>query len=86
MQLANERLQNPLDGASDQMILVALILLYFNVGGDNQEEYEIHLRGIHQMLKLRGGLKCLGMRGMVKNWLDVCYGPWVDGWEYGRIY
>ena len=31
MRLANEKLQNPSDGASDQMILVALILLFFNV-------------------------------------------------------
>jgi hypothetical protein len=38
------------------------------------------------MLKLRGGMESLGMRGMVKNWLDICYGPWNDDWEYGRIY
>lgn len=31
MQLANETLKVPAEGASDQMILVALILLYYNV-------------------------------------------------------
>lgn len=31
MRLANETLNDPTEGASDQMILVALILLYFNV-------------------------------------------------------
>ena len=31
MRLANENLNEPSEGASDQMILVALILLYFNV-------------------------------------------------------
>jgi hypothetical protein len=56
------------------------------VGGGNQNEYEIHLQGIHQMLKLRGGIQNLGMRGMVKNWLSICYSPWNDGWEYGKIY
>jgi hypothetical protein len=37
------------------------------------------------MLKLRGGKQNLGMRGMVKNWLEVCHGPWSDGWEYGQF-
>lgn len=31
MRLANERMSDPLEGASDQMMMVALILLYFNV-------------------------------------------------------
>lgn len=37
------------------------------------------------MVKLRGGMGNLGMRGMVKNWLEVCYGPWHDDWEYGHF-
>lgn len=47
------------------------------------EEYEIHLRGIDQMLKVRGGKGMLGMRGMVKNWLSISHGPWSEGFEYG---
>ena len=31
IRLANERLNDPSEGATDQMIMVALILLYFNV-------------------------------------------------------
>jgi len=34
MRLANETLSNPSEGAADQMIIVALILLYFNVSDD----------------------------------------------------
>jgi hypothetical protein len=37
------------------------------------------------MLKLRGGIKNLGMQGMVKNWLGVCFGPWREGWEEGQF-
>ncbi|KAE9371382.1 hypothetical protein N431DRAFT_558921 [Stipitochalara longipes BDJ] len=82
---ANEKMNDPAEAASDEMIMVALILLVFNVGGGNTEEFEIHLRGINEMVKLRGGMQGLGMRGMVKNWLLVCYGPWHDGWEYGHF-
>ncbi|KAH7355131.1 hypothetical protein BKA65DRAFT_535415 [Rhexocercosporidium sp. MPI-PUGE-AT-0058] len=82
---ANENMNIPEKAATDEMIMVALILLYFNIGEANVEEYEIHLRGIHQMLKLRGGADKLGMRGMTKNWLAVCWGPWREGWEYGQF-
>ncbi|KAM3074622.1 hypothetical protein ACMFMG_008050 [Clarireedia jacksonii] len=85
MRLANERLNIPDEGIADQMLIVVLILLYFNrqVGGGNAREYETHLAGIHQMIILRGGIDKLGMRGMVKNWLEVCYGPWKPDWHYG---
>ena len=43
------------------------MLTGFQVGGGNTEEYEIHLKGINEMVKLRGGLENLGMRGMVRN-------------------
>ncbi|KAH9219513.1 hypothetical protein DL95DRAFT_358694 [Leptodontidium sp. 2 PMI_412] len=82
---ANENMGIPEKAATDEMIMVALILLYFNIGEANVEEFEIHLRGIHQMLNLRGGMEKLGMRGMVKNWLSVCWGPWREGWEYGQF-
>lgn len=96
-------MNNPAKAATDEMIMVALILLYFNVsarvfkpatnfadrsfqiGEANPEEYEIHLRGIHQMLKLRGGAERLGMSGMPKNWLAICWGPWREGWQYGQF-
>lgn len=55
------------------------------IGGANVEEYEIHLKGIHQMLKVRGGAENLGMRGMARNWLAICWGPWREGWEYGQF-
>ncbi|KAE8448639.1 hypothetical protein EG329_009064 [Mollisiaceae sp. DMI_Dod_QoI] len=83
IQLANEKMNVGEEAASDEMIMTALILLYFNVGGANVDEYEIHLRGIDQMLKVRGGTEKLGMRGMVKNWLLISYGPWSEGFEYG---
>ena len=55
------------------------------MGGGNTEEFEIHLKGINEMVKLRGGLENLGMRGFVKNWLDVCHGPWHADFEYGHF-
>jgi hypothetical protein len=85
MRLTNESLSIPSEAASDPIILVALILLYFNVKGNDEKEYEIHLRGIHSMIKLRGGLKTLGMRGMVSNWLKICHGPWKPDWVYGQF-
>ncbi|KAF7922680.1 uncharacterized protein EAE98_006736 [Botrytis deweyae] len=83
MRLANETMNVPHEAATDQMLLVVLILLYFNVGGGDGEEYEMHLSGINQMLTMRGGMANLGMRGMIKNWLGVCYGPWHPDWHYG---
>jgi hypothetical protein len=53
------------------------------VEGGDAIEYEMHLAGIQQMLELRGGIDKLGMRGMIKNWLKVCYGPWKPDWSYG---
>jgi hypothetical protein len=44
------------------------------------EEYEVHLNGIHQMLNVRGGVHNTGMRGMVRNWIKNCYGPWKEDW------
>ncbi|KAF7869864.1 hypothetical protein EAF04_004648 [Stromatinia cepivora] len=83
MRLANETMNIPNEGATDQMLIVVLILLYFNVGDGDGEEYEMHLSGIKQMLIMRGGVGNLGMRGIVKNWLKSCYGPWNHDWHYG---
>ncbi|TVY39960.1 hypothetical protein LSUB1_G007268 [Lachnellula subtilissima] len=85
IRLANENMDDPFEAVSDQMMMVAFILLYFNVGGDNLGEFEIHLNGINQMLFLRGGKGNLGMNGMPKNWLEVCHGPWQDDWEDGAF-
>ncbi|ESZ92595.1 hypothetical protein SBOR_7012 [Sclerotinia borealis F-4128] len=85
MRLANQTMNVPNEAATDQMLLVVLILLYFNVGGGNGEEYETHLSGINQMLILRGGMGNLGMRGMIKNWLGICYGPWNHDWHHGSF-
>ncbi|TGO65914.1 hypothetical protein BELL_0993g00020 [Botrytis elliptica] len=74
MRLANETMNVPHEAATDQMLLV---------GGGDGEEYEMHLSGINQMLTMRGGMANLGMRGMIKNWLGVCYGPWHPDWHYG---
>ncbi|KUJ16289.1 uncharacterized protein LY89DRAFT_617425 [Mollisia scopiformis] len=85
IQLANEKMNVAEEAASDEMIMTALVLCYFNVGGNNVDEYEIHLRGIDQMLKVQGGKEATGMRGMVKNWLGVSHGPWSPGFEYGAF-
>ncbi|RDW69606.1 hypothetical protein BP6252_08626 [Coleophoma cylindrospora] len=86
IRLANEKLNIPEERATDQMLLTVLILLYFNVGGGDPDEYEAHLRGINQMIVLRGGLQNLGStRRMVLKWLGVCFGPWNPDWEYGTF-
>lgn len=105
IQLANEKMNVPEEAATDEMIMTALILCYFNVcssfhyvdrclvadklreqvRGANVEEYEIHLKGIDQMLQVRGGKENTGMRGMVMNWLSIAHGPWSEGFEYGAF-
>ena len=62
-----------------------LTIFVEKVGGANIDEYEIHLRGINQMLEVRGGKEATGMRGMVKNWLSISHGPWSPGFEYGAF-
>ncbi|KAA8571231.1 hypothetical protein EYC84_000564 [Monilinia fructicola] len=74
IRLANETMNIPIQATADEMLLV---------GGGNAEEYEMHLSGINQMLTIRGGMGSLGMRGMIKNWLGICYGPWNNDWHYG---
>jgi hypothetical protein len=37
------------------------------------------------MLKVRGGAENTGMNGMVKNWIAVCAGPWMDDWTDGQF-
>jgi hypothetical protein len=50
------------------------------VGNGDLSEYDVHLDGIHQMLALRGGVQNIRMRGIVSNWLSVCFGPWHPAW------
>jgi hypothetical protein len=69
---------------SDEMITTALCLLYFDINGEiKADEYMVHLRGIERMLAVRGGVDTLGMRGIVRNWLGVCHGPWSPGYTEG---
>ncbi|CAG8980522.1 hypothetical protein HYALB_00002519 [Hymenoscyphus albidus] len=70
--------------ASDEMIVVALVLLCFDVREVIcTQEFEVHLRGVARMVEVRGGRGGLGMRGIVGNMLGVCYGPWIEGWVEG---
>ncbi|CZT45538.1 uncharacterized protein RSE6_05855 [Rhynchosporium secalis] len=78
-------MNDPEKSATDEMIMVALILLAFNIGGAVVDEYEIHLRAIDQMINVRGGIEKLGMRGMPKNWLVIARRPGRDGWEDGMF-
>ena len=83
---ANEVMRNGTvdEKSSDEMIVTALCLLYFDINGEVRvEEYMVHLRGIEMMLAVRGGMESLGMRGMVRNWLKVCHGPWSPGFAEG---
>lgn len=71
---------------SDEMIIVALVLLYFDPKEEVcTREFGVHLRGIEKMVEVRGGVGVLGMRGIVSNWLGICYGPWSEGWVEGAF-
>ncbi|KAK2764417.1 hypothetical protein FQN54_009111 [Arachnomyces sp. PD_36] len=51
---------------SDQLIgAVAKMASYEAMFGD-QETYEIHMAGVKRMVKLRGGLACLGLGGLLE--------------------
>ena len=70
--------------SSDEMIITALCLLYFVIGDTvDPEEHIVHLNGINKMLAVRKGVQNLGMRGIAKNWLGVCHGPWSIGYIEG---
>jgi hypothetical protein len=62
MRLANETLSNPLEGSSDQMILVALILLYFNVS----HLIMMQTFKINAILRLEAGIQ-MNMRSTLKE-------------------
>lgn len=71
---------------SDEMIMVAVILLYFSIAPNvGWKEYEIHLRGIQQMIVIRGGIEMLNMGGVVGGWLRRIFGPWSEGFEYDHF-
>jgi len=56
------------------------------IDGGELKEYETHLRGIHQMINVRGGIQNLGMKGQLSRWLMYyCHGPWSEGWEEGHF-
>jgi len=82
IRLLNERLDNPSEAATEEMILTVLILLHFNVGGGDPIEYVMHLQGLHQMLMFRGGKDTLEATSLAKPWVDVVHGPWQEGWEH----
>lgn len=72
--------------ANDEALLSILIMLFFTIDGNDFTEYETHLRGINQMVKLRGGVQNLGIRGQLTTWLAYyCHGPWSPDWEDGHF-
>jgi hypothetical protein len=60
--------------------------LRHQIDGGDFTECEAHLRGIHQMIKVRGRIQNLGIRGQLRRWLGIyCHGPWPEGWEEGHF-
>ena len=85
IKLANEVLWTGTEDekTSDEMIMVAVILLYFTVCPDVcWKEYSTHMKGIQKMVNARGGVEHLGMNGIPGKWLDFVFGPWSQGFQY----
>jgi Fungal specific transcription factor domain len=70
--------------SSDEMIITALCLMYFDIEKSvGVREYMVHLKGIERMVSLRKGVQNLGMKGIVRNWLRICHGPWSVEYKEG---
>lgn len=70
----NTALASPNRAISDAMIgAVAKMAAYEAVFGDSQV-FAAHMKGLQMMLKLRGGLRTLGLNGLLERlvvWIDL---------------
>ncbi|TLD13953.1 uncharacterized protein PgNI_03468 [Pyricularia grisea] len=66
IRMLNELLRSPTDSTSDEAI-AAVIQMILNewYWGDSSNDLQAHLRGLREMIRLRGGIQNLGMDGLV---------------------
>jgi len=56
----NEALQDPVRSISDQMLVTVILYAAYEIKHGTGERYHIHMRGLLQILNLRGGLREVG--------------------------
>ena len=62
LQSINEALQDPVRGISDQMLIAVALYAAYEIKHGNGVRYHIHMRGLVQMINLRGGLREIGQQ------------------------
>jgi hypothetical protein len=60
LQRINEALQDPVRGISDQMLVAVALYAAYEIKHGNGSRYHVHMSGLVQMIKLRGGLREIG--------------------------
>ncbi|KAL9028876.1 MAG: hypothetical protein Q9196_002815 [Gyalolechia fulgens] len=66
----NRALRDPNLALSDQVIGAVAKLAAYEAGfAEDEGQYHIHMRGLTKMVELRGGLKCLGLDGLLARML-----------------
>ncbi|KAL8938472.1 MAG: hypothetical protein Q9211_003190 [Gyalolechia sp. 1 TL-2023] len=66
----NWALRDPNLALSDQVIGAVAKLAAYEAGfAEDEGQYHIHMRGLTKMVELRGGLKCLGLDGLLARML-----------------
>lgn len=62
LQRINEALQDPVRGISDQMLVAVALYAAYEIKHNDGTRYHIHMNGLLQMIRLRGGLREIGQQ------------------------
>ena len=78
--LINEALKNPKMQTSDSTLVAVLQLLSGEIMGRDEKTLQLHQRGLHNMVRQRGGLEKLGVHGQLALVITmlVCYFPFTE--------
>ncbi|RDW65953.1 hypothetical protein BP6252_09588 [Coleophoma cylindrospora] len=73
--MVNERLSGPMPEITDATIVVVCALAYSEMVNNNQANWRVHMRGLKQMVQLRGGIEAFKSTPMIQNKIsraDLC--------------
>ncbi|RDW72235.1 hypothetical protein BP5796_08269 [Coleophoma crateriformis] len=73
--MVSERLLGPTPEITDATIVVVCALAYSEMVNNNQENWRVHMRGLKQMVHLRGGIEAFESTPMIQNKIsraDLC--------------
>jgi len=62
LQRITEALQDPVRGISDQMLVAVALYAAYEIKHGGGSRYHIHMKGLLQMIQLRGGLREIGQQ------------------------